>query len=531
MELELTEKQQFLMTCDADIMLYGGARGGGKTFVDSVKVILDIVEWYTEEEVRNRKIDVRGYRCTDDFPNDYDKTYYFKYTMDYLEFRAICVRKTEPALRSNTLEEQNKTYKGFGATWIDSKLKWVFPSGAEVHLHQLGQKKDRDFFQGPNYHYLYVGELTQFDRDEIEEIEACCRSAHPYIRAKKIYDCNPGNRGHVWVKKKYVDICPPIQAKEPVYVKELDMSYYPLNPSESVINEKGEKVQYIPALVFDNPHLMRDKNYVNNLKGKGKLTDMWLFGRWDVFQGQFFTTWDDNLHIKSEMKFFKCTKHSELENKKKNFDWSNWRLFSSNDYGFASTSAWACGFYAVNDDTDDIVKFAEIVESNLTIKQQAQRTKQFLLEHYNLKPDDFELHIGDPNSYWQRRDKAEGDFWTFADVYLDEGIYLTKGYNDREPGAAAMAEALRIREETGTPRLTILDCCQETIDCIPNLPQSPKNPNDVDTTVFDHPYDECRYFIMVLIGKPVSNEKPKKKGWRDRLAETQKTKSMSWKAA
>jgi hypothetical protein len=36
---------------------------------------------------------------------------------------------------------------------------------------------------------------------------------------------------------------------------------------------------------------------------------------------------------------------------------------------------------------------------------------------------------------------------------------------------------------------------------------------------------------MVLIGKPLALEEKKKKGWRDRMAESNKKESVSWKVA
>lgn len=537
--VELTAKQNILMEAKADTIVFGGARGGGKTFgVSACKMVLDVCEWVSEADAKKRDLDVSDYRNTAGDPN-HKELYYFKYTIDYPEFRGCIVRKSLKMLVSNTVPECKKVYPLLGGKYLAGDRKWVFPTGAEVELRPAAKPEDIDFFQGQNYQRLVIEELTQMEADDVDKIEASCRSTIPEIPAMKIYTTNPGNRGHKWVKEKFIDVCPALNDGEPVYLEEYDITYQPLKPNKVHTTKTGEKFLFIPSLLFDNPYLAEnDKNYVRNMLSKSNhiLRRMWLFGDWSVFTGQFFTMWDENIHTQDEMEFFGAKNVRELAGKRKTFDWGDYRLYMSNDYGFAEKSAWACGMYAVHNETDEMVKFTEIVMSGLTIKEQARMTKEVLSDEYNLSIERFELIVADPNSYWQRKDKGE-EFWTFALAYEEEGIILTKGLNDREQGAMAVIQALNIDKDTKRPRLTFLDNCNESIDSIPALPTDSRNPNDVDTTCFDHPYDELRYLLMVLIGDaPDTGGDETRRSWmikkmQERRNNTAGSSENNWKAA
>lgn len=513
--IELLPKQEELITTDADIVLYGGARGGAKTFGSSAAASLEAIEVYTESEMRIKGLDFRTYRKK-------EGGLYFRYLTDYPYYNGVIIRRSLPALRANTLVETRKIYPLLGASFDKEDYSWVFPSGAKIYLRPLYDDRTLDYFQGPSFQRFIVEELTQFEQEMIEKAQVCCRTAKPIgdgvvIPAKIIYTTNPGGKGHLWVKEEIVNKCPPVPDGDPVYLEEHDISYQPMRSGEPYINDYGEKVLYIPSLLFDNPHITEhDPRYLRNLLNMNKsLRDMWLFASWDAYVGQFFDMWDESIHVIDELEFFGCKSQTELVEARRRFNWvdNGYRLYLSNDYGFRAP--WACGAYAVDRDLN-IIKFAEIVESGLSINQQAKYTKNFFLINYNLKISDFELVIADPKSYWEHRDKGTV-FYTFAEEYQREGIVLTKGKNDRVPGAAALVEAL-MPQDNGCPKLRYLSNCSYNIASIPSLSQHPNNPEDVDSSNRDHSYDETRYFLMIVIGEPSRKMVDRKHtGWRANL--------------
>ncbi len=548
--IEPTAKQKLLISITGDIantIVYGGARGGGKTFgVSGMKSVLEVVEKYTEYEIRKDRIDVTGFRDAVDSITGI-KTY-FKYCLDYPDYIICIVRKTESQLLSNTKVETDRTYPHFGGKWHSniSGMKcagYVFPSGAKVLFRPVNKKEHLEFFRGPSFAKLIIEELTQFDEDWVDEMETSVRGnfANGKIIPQKIYTTNPGGRGHSWVRRKFIKTCPPVTDGDPIYYPEYDLTYQPTTAGKVYVTKAKNRYMFLPSLVFDNPYLSEfDKDYVRNLIDKpDHIKRMYLFGDWDVFVGQFFDMWDEKIHVGNQMKFFGAINNSDLEKKMREFNWSDYRLYLSNDYGYSKTSAWACGAYAEHRYTGNIVKFDEIVENNMTINEQASYTVDYFMKTYNISPNDWELVIGDPNSYFKRHDKGM-NFYTFADVYQEHGLYMDKGINDREAGAMCVADSLK-PDKNGNVRLTFLDNCVQNIESFPNLPCDDKDPNKVSKNVFDHPYDETRYLLMVLIYGV--DEKPKfekKMGLKDRMLRKLKgligtyqgkPKTNSWRAA
>lgn len=488
------------MQAYADYIVYGGARGGGKTYsVSGNKSICHVREWLSEDEiVAIPQANISEYRVAERNGN----RYYYKISIDYPHYRCVIVRHTEDELIATVKNECDKTFPQFGGRFNKSEMKYVFPSGAEVYLRHCERETALSFFKSGNFHTLIIEELTEFKEDWVEQMEGCVRTGDPLLPTMKIYTTNPGGIGHSWVKKKFIDPCKPVPDgdKVKIFVDDLEIIYQPLKPNKPGKTKTGESIIFIPSLIFDNPYIMEnDKTYIRNLMAKNDvLKRMWLFGDWDVFAGQFFDFLDYQIHVIPEHEFFGAKEHDreDLIRQRLNFDWRPYRLFRSYDYGYGEMSAWACGAYALNRVNGDIIKFAEIIQPKLTASMQAKRTNQYFKDTYNLLPEHFEREFADPKSYWANGDRGS-EFRMPFDEYKEQGIILQPAKNERQTGAMAMLEALHpAKRDNGIPRQRFLSNCWQSWESLVNLPIDPKNPNDVDTRAFDHPYDENRYFVV-----------------------------------
>ena len=524
--IEYLPKQLYLLPAKSDAVVFGGSRGGGKTYGCCAKMALDVVEEYTESKLLRLKLfreDYRSYRRD-------GVLYFYKMLIDYPEYLGCCVRRTEPELRDNTLKEQRKIYPQFGGSWLKSERTWEFPSGASIVNRPCHRDEDLNYFQGQNFQRVYVGELTQFTEAYVDEIELCCRSSHEFIKKQLLYDCNPGKIGHKWVKRKYIDKCLTVLDGAKQWIEEYGIWYQSRKPGDIYTTDGGETYYFIPSTVFDNKYLsVKDKKYVRNLLAKNRiLREMWLFGNWDVFAGQYFDMWDDSIHVVDEKEFYNASDNIELIEKKRHFDWSDYRLYRSFDYGFKAP--WACCIWAVHNVTHDIIQIGEIYKSGLTSAQQARDVKLYCVSEWSLTNDDFEMNLADPKSYWKRNDTGD-DFVRPKDYYDKEGIFLLEGNNDRVQGAMMVSEVLRLRQD-GTPRLTILSNCINTADTIPNLPADENKPEDVDTKAEDHIFDAWKYFLTHILLEDIERPMKKKKGWRDKITDKRRMiEKQIWKVA
>ena len=235
----------FMRRCE-DEALYGGAAGGGKSDALVIEVL--------------RQVDVPHYR-------------------------GLIVRKTYPQL-SELIDKTMQYYKPAfpKARYNSSAHCWTFPSGAKIYFGSMFRAQDKYNYQGKQYDFIGVDELTHFTWEEYSYLMSRNRPSGPgtqvYIRAT----ANPGGVGHGWVKARFISPAPPgTRIVQLVDVKK---------PDGSVEKMRRTRI-FIPSTIFDNPALLKnDPGYLNNLASLPEAEKQaLLYGSWDSFSGQVFTEW------------------------------------------------------------------------------------------------------------------------------------------------------------------------------------------------------------------------------------------------
>jgi hypothetical protein len=157
-------------------------------------------------------------------------------------YKALLLRKNFPQLsQAGGLIDRSKQWLTSKATWNDSKHRWTFPSGAILEFGHL-QKKDSHFdYQGAEYDFIGFDELTHFEEDQYRYLFSRLRSSEtspvpPRMRSAS----NPGGKGHVWVKRRFIDKLPDPQ-------------------DDRDTPEKCARRIFIPAKLADNPGLDQDE--------------------------------------------------------------------------------------------------------------------------------------------------------------------------------------------------------------------------------------------------------------------------------
>ena len=158
--------QQAFIDCPADMVIYGGARGGGKSFA----ALGDF--WLHAEE-------------------------FGPYA------RGLMIRRHRVDLR-DTIVVAQRLY-GSAATWKEHGSYFQFESGGRLDMAYLESEADAASFQGWSLTRVYVEELTQLSSpDPVMSLLATLRSAHG-VPCQMKCTCNPGGPGHHWVKAWAID--------------------------------------------------------------------------------------------------------------------------------------------------------------------------------------------------------------------------------------------------------------------------------------------------------------------------------------
>lgn len=237
--------QTALLTCPCDDILYGGARGGGKT--DG-----SIGDWISHAMT------------------------YGKHA------RGIWLRRTLIEL-TDVKERMVVLFNAIGAKYRDKDGSWTFPNGAKLLLRYLESDADADGYQGHQYTWMCVEEIGSFKSPiPIDKIRATLRSANG-VKVRFIATANPGGKGHKWIKERYIDPAPPN------------------TPFQDPVTNLWRV--FIPSKLSDNKILTTsDPGYGSRLKGTGPswLVKAWLEGDWNIsIDGKVFLRewWDKSRYI------------------------------------------------------------------------------------------------------------------------------------------------------------------------------------------------------------------------------------------
>ena len=152
-EIRPTDRQNTFLSTEADLAVYGGSAGGGKTFALLVEPL--------------RFVHVPGF--------------------DAVYFRR---RRTDLTKSGSAWPESLKLYPDFGGYPNYSMLRWTFPSGATINFNGLARDNDVEHWATSQIPCLLFDQLEAFTAHQffglMERMRTMC-GVTPYARA----GCNP----------------------------------------------------------------------------------------------------------------------------------------------------------------------------------------------------------------------------------------------------------------------------------------------------------------------------------------------------
>lgn len=399
-------------------------------------------------------------------------------------YRGLIMRKTYPecaVLVDKTLSYYPRICPG--ARYNDSKHMWVFPSGAKIYFGSMQHSGDRIKYQGQNYDFIGIDELTHFTLEEYSYLKSRNRPSGPGTRVYIRATCNPGGVGHAWVRERF------ITGKKPLET---------VTETVTVDGRSYERTRaFVPATVFDNQALLtNDPDYVATLASlpEGDRRAL-LYGDWDSFSGQVFTEFRNNPEGYVSRRWTHVIRPFEIP--------AHWRRYRSFDFGYAKP--FSVGWWAV-DTEGRVYRYRELygcgAAPDTGVKWEPNRIARRIREiEDELERGNTILGVADP-AIWDVRYGLEASPAQAMERY---GIYFDRGDNSRLAGKMQLHYRLAFDGE-GYPMLYVFDTCRDFIRTIPALCYSENRAEDVDSRMEDHIYDETRYFLMT---NPVAARPPK----------------------
>lgn len=424
-----TRQKEFL-TAKLRNVGFGGARGGGKSWSVRTKAVLLCAKW--------------------------------------AGIKIMIMRRTYPELEANHVSPL-KALLGNAAKYNKTEKTFTFPNGSTILLRYAATEADMEHYQGIEVDVLFIDEATQFTFEMYTRAKAFVRGVNRF--PKRIYlTCNPGGRGHAWVKRLFID-----------------RKYLP--------GENPDEYQFIKSRVYDNKALMAsDPDYVRQLESlPDKLRKAWLEGSWDIYEGQFFEEFIDNpegydTHLNTHViNPFDVPK--------------SWPIYRSFDWGYSKP--YSCGYWTV--DYDGVLyRVSELYgctgTPNEGVKKPPSEVFKEIAEYERERFKGYDiLGVADP-ACWNA---STGP--SVAETAGEYGIYFTQGDNARISGWMQIHNRLKFDSE-GRAKMYVFKTCKDFIRTIPLLIYDEHKPEDLDTEGEDHIADETRYMCMM---RPIEPERKK----------------------
>jgi hypothetical protein len=392
--------------------------------------------------------------------------------------QVLFLRRTYPdlSMQGGAIPRSHELFTGH-ATWNGSEHRWTFPDGGSLQFGHLEHANAHMNYRGAQIDLLLWDELTQALLEQYLFLRSRVRPTRDGIVTAVRAATNPGDVGHVWVKKRWVEAAP---WGEPFHIR--------------IPGADPVTARFIPAKLEDNPAMLRrDPGYRSRLRElPDHLQRAYEAGDWDIYEGQFFDEWRREAHV--------CKPFAIP---------ANWVRWTATDYGFGAPFVNLS--FARDPKTRRIYVYRELYAQGLRDEHQADAIARACKAEAATFQDPpaklFALHVGDPSMFNGRDEHGKP---SIASVYRQRGIALIPGENSRKHGWAVVRRALATKEidpVTGEerakpPRLQIFDTCLELIRTLPAMVRDALDPEDLADVVRgkkteDDPSDCLRYGLMI----------------------------------
>ena len=355
--------------------------------------------------------------------------------LNYPRIKCLLIRRSFGEVKENHLNTLLSEY-GEILKYSEAEKTLLFPNGSKIILGFCSSDRDTLRYQGQEYDIIAIDEATQ-----ITEYQFSIFNDFP----KRLYlTCNPGGIGHAWVKRLFID-------------------------RDFREGEDARDYRFISALVYDNEVLLKsDPSYVEQLKAlPARLRDAWLGGRWDVFEGQFFSEFNEERHVVDA---------SAIPNTSKRF--------IAFDYGFDML---ALLLLCYGDDGKLYVE-RELMCPGLTLSEAGEALARFV------SGLEIEYAVVSPDLWNRRQDTGKSGFEIMQSIC---GMPRMIPADDRRvAGWRVLKDRLSLRE--GGPSLLVCDRCQVLIRSMQGLLCDKQHAEDASSEPHSltHAPEALRYAVM-----------------------------------
>lgn len=378
----INSAQLTFLECRAQMALFGGASGGGKTEV----LVADAVQEYANPK-----------------------------------FRGVLLRKSFSEMTA-IIDTIEKICQPLGVRRSDGGRLWRFPSGAQLRLGYMSSDKDVELYTGKPISWLGIDEAQFQDESRIRKLLPWVATPREYgLKDRVRMSANPSTP---WLKQVFLNgECPVCHPERSVI------------PGAVYAGARWKKDQeltmlttaFVPARVSDNP-LYDERKMAVLLSQSADVRKKLLDGCWCSTEGAFFPFLNDSYILP----YSECGE-----------EW--WHPhFISMDYGYSNSAA-ATGLYFVND-RGIIFKVQELVSRTMYSEDYARAVLRSMCEReIGGKRIRLVTGFADP-AMDAHTGTGQSNLDIINGVLADADLYLRKAAKDSIGNAQVLSGKLSRRE-------------------------------------------------------------------------------------
>jgi hypothetical protein len=397
-------------------------------------------------------------------------------------YNGVIFRQEMPQA-DDMIERAYDLFAPLGARFNKVQSQWTFADGGRLRFRPLETIQDAAKYQGQNLTDATIDEAGNYPNpDPIDRLWGALRGAD----VRLTYTANPGGAGAGWLKDRFhIDEHPQ------------GMKIF----REKLPNGAEHTRCFIPSKVTQNKALLAsDPDYVNRLYlvGSKSLVRAWLEGDWNAIEGAFFDCWSPQLIISP----FEIPSHWHCY---RSFDWGSaspfsvgWWAVASEDYarpeGIIPRGA--------------LVRFQEwygAMGPNKGLKLTIEEVAGGIAA--KSKGRSYAGCVADPSIFAEDGGPSRAEVFRLNGVLFKPADNKRVGRNGMMGGWDEMRQRMLGNGER--PMIYTFSTCKDSIRTIPILPHDQSRVEDIDTNAEDHAADEWRYACMARpwVGSKAAKDK------------------------
>ncbi len=416
---------------------------------------------------------------------------------EHSRFKQLFTRRTYPELRDEIIPRSKRLYEPFGATINQSTMTWTFPSGARIILGHVEDDNAVHRYDSTEINLFTPDEITSYTEFQYLYLSLQrVRSSSSGLPAITRCCGMPGNIGHTWFKKRFVNPCP--------------------QGGKIIVGKGNRKRIYIHSTLLDNPGI--DPNYKQQLLALPEAEKRAkLYGDWDAFLGSVFDEFRGIRYPQEPENALHVIEPFDVPSWWPKIIIGDWGFSAMTWIGFGAISpskrlyvyrelAWRKTRIAdwattlkeyVNKENPRLIKFCKSAGQDRGQEHTIQQQIEDALEH------SIELTENSPGSRiagklliheylrWIPKHAPDTELPTYDEEYA-MWLLRNRGLREYKSYLSSLSEP---EPEKNIPKLQIFNTCPILIDAIKACTYDEKKIEDIKEFDGDDPIDGLRYMV------------------------------------